>query len=193
MEKNRQNTDRAFYEVLRTIAVLIGTLILCIVAGILTTGCTSTRYVPVESVRYERVEADTSKFMALINSLREEISSKESKKESVIHNEKETVRLNENGDTIFRDRFIYINLQSEEKKEYEYIITSQRDSINILNQRLASQKTDSIQVPYPVERPLSKWEQVKMEAGGWAIGAGSALFVALVAVVVWLIKVKRRK
>lgn len=193
MEKNRQNTDTAFYEVLRTIAVLIGTLILCIVAGILTSGCTSTRYVPVESVRYERVEADTSKFMALINSLREEISSKESKKESLIHNEKETVRLNENGDTIFRDRFIYINLQSEEKKEYEYIITSQRDSINILNQRLASQKTDSIQVPYPVERPLSKWEQVKMEAGGWAIGAGSVLLVALVAVIVWLIKIRRRR
>lgn len=193
MRQNKE-TDRAFYEVLRTIAVLIGTLILCIVAGILISGCSpKVRYIPVESVRYERVEADTAKFLTLINSLREEIRSNESKTESLIHNEKETVKVNEKGDTIFRDRFIYISLQSEEKKEYEHIIESQRDSINILNERLMSQKTDSIQVPYPVERQLTKWETVKMEAGGWAIGAGSVLFVVLVAVVVWLIKIKRRK
>ncbi len=172
----------------------LGTAVIAMLAAVLMAGCSpGTVPYPVETVRYERVEADTSKFMALINSLREEISSKESKKESVIHNEKETVRLNENGDTIFRDRFIYINLQSEEKKEYEHIIASQRDSIDTLNERLASQKTDSIQVPYPVERQLTKWETVKMEAGGWAIGAGSVLLVALVAVVVWLIKIKRRK
>jgi len=174
--------------ILFVIGCLIGLLITAFLGS-----CTRTVYTPVETVRYEREEADTSKFMALINSLKEEISSKESKKESLIHNEKETVRLNENGDTIFRDRFIYINLQSEEKKEYEHIIASQRDSIDTLNERLASQKTDSIQVPYPVERQLTKWETVKMEAGGWAIGAGSVLLVALVAVIVWLVKVKRRR
>lgn len=30
-------------------------------------------------------------------------------------------------------------------------------------------KTDSIQVPYPVERKLTKWERVKMDAGGISI------------------------
>lgn len=48
MRQNKE-TDRAFYEVLRTIAVLIGTLILCIVAGILTSGCTRTQYLPSET------------------------------------------------------------------------------------------------------------------------------------------------
>lgn len=30
-------------------------------------------------------------------------------------------------------------------------------------------KTDSIQVPYPVERKLTKWEQFRLDVGGWAI------------------------
>lgn len=30
-------------------------------------------------------------------------------------------------------------------------------------------KTDSIQVPYPVERKLTRWEQIRLDIGGWAI------------------------
>ena len=30
-------------------------------------------------------------------------------------------------------------------------------------------KTDSIRVPYPVERKLSKWQQLRMDFGGWAM------------------------
>lgn len=175
-----------------TVAVLAVAMAVCAVIGALC-GCTRKIYVPVESVRTERLEADTAKFMALVNSLKEQVSQRESVKESLIHNEKETVKLNENGDTIFRDRFIYINLQSEEKKEYEHKIESLRDSISDLRSQLESVKVDSIPVPYPVERPLSKWEKVKMEAGGWAIGAGSALLVAVTALLIWLIRIRRRR
>lgn len=38
---------------------------------------------------------------------------------------------------------------------------------------------DSIPVPYPVEKPLTKWERWKMDMGGWAIGV-VAVFVILV-------------
>lgn len=38
-------------------------------------------------------------------------------------------------------------------------------------------KTDSIQVPYPVEMQLGKWEQAKMDVGGVAIGALLLVFV----------------
>lgn len=31
------------------------------------------------------------------------------------------------------------------------------------------ERVDSIQVPYPVEKQLTKWQRVKMGAGGWAI------------------------
>lgn len=30
-------------------------------------------------------------------------------------------------------------------------------------------KTDSIRVPYPVEKKLSKWQQLRMDFGGWAM------------------------
>lgn len=59
------------------------------------------------------------------------------------------------------------------------------DSIYINN-------TDTIRVPYPVERELSRWEKTKMEAGGIAISTAVVLFVLLCIAVIWLIK-KRRK
>ena len=50
-------------------------------------------------------------------------------------------------------------------------------------------KTDSVAVPYPVERKLSRWEKTKQDIGGIAIGA----FIAVVsAVVIWL-NIKKMK
>lgn len=46
-------------------------------------------------------------------------------------------------------------------------------------------KTDSIAVPYPVERELTWWQQTKMDFGGMALGA---VAVALCVAVVWLLK-----
>lgn len=39
---------------------------------------------------------------------------------------------------------------------------------------------DSIRVPYPVEKQLTKWQQWKMDAGGWAMGAVAVLVILLV-------------
>lgn len=41
-------------------------------------------------------------------------------------------------------------------------------------------KTDSVQVPYPVERKLTKWEQTKMDAGGIAIGVCIAVIIMII-------------
>lgn len=52
-----------------------------------------------------------------------------------------------------------------------------------------SLKIDSIRVPYPIERKLNKWESLKMEVGGWAIGGLSAVVIALIAyIVTWLVR-----
>ncbi len=45
-----------------------------------------------------------------------------------------------------------------------------------------------VEIPYPVERPLSRWERAKMDMGGVAIGA---LFIAVCAAVVWMARKKR--
>lgn len=50
-------------------------------------------------------------------------------------------------------------------------------------------KKDSIRVPYPVERKLNKWESLKMEVGGWAIGGLSAVLIAVIGyIVLWLVR-----
>lgn len=43
---------------------------------------------------------------------------------------------------------------------------------------------DTIRVPYPVERELTRWQRLKLDAGGIAIGVVAA---ALLSIVVWLV------
>lgn len=60
---------------------------------------------------------------------------------------------------------------------------------NKLLQQISNEKThkvdtvmqrDSIPVPYPVEKPLTKWQRWKMDAGGWAMGTVTVLVILFV-------------
>lgn len=55
------------------------------------------------------------------------------------------------GDTITEYRYKYI---------YQY--KDRTDTLYIT-------KADSVQVPYPVEKELTKWQQFKVDFGGWAV------------------------
>lgn len=90
---------------------------------------------------------------------------------------RDSVAVIQKGDTVFltryRDRY---RVREHTDTVYQSVI----DSVKV-------------SVPYPVERELTRWEKVKMDAGGFAIGAGTALLVAVIALLIWLIKIKRRK
>lgn len=77
------------------------------------------------------------------------------------------------GDTVFL---------TKTKVDYRYkniYKTLYRDSI----------KTDSVRVPYPVEKKLSRWQGLKMEVGGWAIGVLSVVLLAVIGyIVLWLVR-----
>lgn len=45
-------------------------------------------------------------------------------------------------------------------------------------------RIDSIQVPYPVEQQLTRWEQFRMDVGGWAIGT---VIIIILIVIGWMI------
>lgn len=45
-----------------------------------------------------------------------------------------------------------------------------------------------VEVPVTVEKPLSRWEKIKQEAGGWAIGAASGGVLALLVWLLWRLK-----
>ena len=45
-----------------------------------------------------------------------------------------------------------------------------------------------VEVPVTVEKPLTRWEKIKQEAGGWAIGAASGGVLALLAWLLWRLR-----
>ncbi len=51
------------------------------------------------------------------------------------------------------------------------------------------ERNDTIRIPHPVERPLTRWQQAKMDFGGMAIG-GTA--IALCTALAWLARRFRR-
>lgn len=61
------------------------------------------------------------------------------------------------GDTVYKERYKYL---------YRYLTINNTDTVI---------KTDSIQIPYPVEKELSRWQKIKLELGGWAFGTALAL------------------
>lgn len=152
---------------------------------LLSASCTRTVYEPVETVRTEHIEADTASFMRIIAMLREQLYSRDRTIDSLMQSYREHVTLNDRGDTlrVYVERIVYRS--SHRESELELIVASQSDSIRELKQQLASVKTDSIPVPYPVEKQLTRWEQTKMDFGGMAIGATA---LSVIFVIIWLIK-----
>lgn len=47
---------------------------------------------------------------------------------------------------------------------------------------------DSIRVPYPVEKQLTKWERWKMDMGGWAMGVAAVLIILVILKVTKILK-----
>ena len=105
----------------------------------------------------------------------------------------ETVRLDSiyltqmQRDSILRYDSVYVADKGDtvwlEKYKYLY-----RDRWRV--DTLVSVRTDTVSVPYPVERKLTRWERVKLEAGGYAIVIG---FCVVLVVVGWMVYRIRKK
>lgn len=153
-------------------------------------GCKSVKYVPKETVRIEYREADTTAIYNRILKFFESRNQRESKSDSLVDRTKETVVLNVMGDTVKLTRTHYVYVSSKHEKELEQKVSEQDSIIKDLRTQLSSVKVDSIQVPYPVERKLTKWEKAKMDFGGIAFGVVIAFVIG--AVLVWLAKKFRK-
>ena len=170
---------------MKRLLYVIGLVAALCVAG----SCTRTVYEPVETVRTEYVETDTTGLYERMRSFFESQRLKETSSDSLIDRTKETVVLRENGDTARHDKERIVYVASYREKELEHKVQRQDSIIKALRLKLESVKSDSRPVPYPVEKQLTKWEQAKMDFGGIAIGA----IIAVVCVaVVGLIKKFRK-
>lgn len=89
--------------------------------------------------------------------------------DSVYH--RDSIYVVDKGDTVFlyKDRYIY---KYKDRTDTLYVT-----------------KTDSIQVPYPVGKKMTRWQKIKLELGGWALGITLIAFMAIVV----LLKYRTRK
>ncbi len=168
---------------------LLAVIMTLLALAVMVSGCTRTTYVPVERVRTEYVEADTTGLYERMRSFFESQRLKETSSDSIIDRTKETVVLKENGDTARHDKERIVYVASHREKELEHKVAQQDSVIMALRLQLESVKSDSIPVPYPVEKHLTKWQQTKQDFGGVAIGV--IIAVACTAVV-WLIRKFRK-
>lgn len=86
---------------------------------------------------------------------------------------RDSVAVYVNGDTVRETRY---------RDRWRTRIVERHDTCTVI-------KTDSVQVPVPVERKLTRWEQTKQDVGGMAMGG----IVVAVAVIAWLVYKKRKR
>lgn len=76
------------------------------------------------------------------------------------------------GDTIYQDKVVW---------KYVYRDKVKYDTVAIL-------RSDTVRVPFPVDRELSKWEQVKLDVGGWTICAFIIIILLVVVFTVYKLR-----
>lgn len=76
------------------------------------------------------------------------------------------------GDTVYQDKVVW---------KYVYRDKVKYDTVAIL-------RSDTVRVPYPVDRELSKWEQVKLDVGGWTICAFIIIILLVVVFTVYKLR-----
>lgn len=83
---------------------------------------------------------------------------------------RDSVHIHQKGDTVTEFRLKYI---------YKY--KDRTDTLYL-------SKTDTLSVPYPVEKQLTKWQQTKVNYGGWALGIVFAFILIVVGRMVYKLR-----
>ena len=91
------------------------------------------------------------------------------RRDSIYH--RDSIFVKEKGDTVYLEKYRYL-YRDKWKQDTVYI-----------------HRTDSVQVPYPVEARLTRWQQMKLELGGWAFGI---ILTAALGLAVWLLRKKKK-
>lgn len=146
-------------------------IVIILLLSLLLSGCKSIQYVPVETVRTEyKNHTDTVK----------EIDSIFSERETIIR-EADSALIAKLGLQLKANERAILVLKRQLEREVKEKSESHSDTVII---------RDSVQVPYPVEKQLTKWEQTKMQAGGISIVV-CILLIAMI-IVGFIIKAHRR-
>ncbi len=148
-------------------------LIACVIISMLC-GCKTTRYVPVESVRTEYKD----RVVAVHDTMRDSVLMSN----DVYRHDSVSVMLR--GDTVYVERW-HTLLQSSSLQNRAERSKAAHDTLYVT-------RTDSVRVPVPVERKLTKWERVKMDFGTAAMVIAAMAIIAGIGVLAWWLRRKIR-
>lgn len=137
-------------------------IIIMLVTLLLLSGCrTKIQYIPVES------KTNTSDSIIYRDSVIERTIVHE--RDSTVTKDSTVIIMDDKGNIIrtelYREKERFRELNSDYR-----LLQSKYDSL------YQSKKTE-IQLPYPVEKKLTRWESIKIKVGGWAIAALSGLML----------------
>nr|DAJ81247.1 MAG TPA: hypothetical protein [Caudoviricetes sp.] len=166
--------------------ILIGLLAL---TALCFTSCSHRTYVPLQSVHTDTIYISRKDSVHIKDSLivKQVVHVRDS---VAIHDSVVIVR-NEQGEV--KEKLIVRYRDRWHATQDNLTLQRQIDRYKASNDSLRAVKRDSVSVPVPVEKKLSRWQKIKMDVGGWAIGAMSAVLIGIVGyIVVWLLKKYRR-
>ena len=148
-------------------------MIACAIITLLA-GCRTTKYMPVESVRTEYKDRVVMRHDTVRDSVM--------RLRDVYRHDSMAVMMR--GDTVYVDRW-HTLLQSSS-------LRNRTEESRAMHDTLYVDRTDSVRVPVPVERKLTKWERVKMDFGTAAMVIASMAIIAGIVLAVWWIRKRIR-
>lgn len=90
-------------------------------------------------------------------------------------------------DSIYNQDSIYVLVKGDTVYQYRYKYLYKYQYLNRTDTMI---KIDSVQVPYPIEKRLTRWQQIKIEMGELAFGV---IIVFVVIIVGWLVYRDRKE
>lgn len=166
--------------------IIIGLLAL---TSLCFTSCSHRVYVPVQSIRTDTIYMSRKDSVHIKDSLitRQVITVRDSIAihDSVVIVKDEQGNIKERLIVRYRDHWH----ATQDNLTLQRLLAHYKASNDILR----ATRKERIEVPVPVERKLSRWEKLKMDVGGWAIGAMSTVLLGVIGyIVVWLLKKYRK-
>lgn len=140
--------------------IIVGWLILSLC------GCKQVEYVPVKEVK--TVEIERNGIYGHDRSYGSNETTMITIKDSLV------IVVNEQGNEVRREEWHEKETDREYREKYEELL--------LMYESLRSEKTDTIEVPYPVERKLGRWEQTCVNYGGEAI----VMCVVMLFIIGWI-------
>ena len=169
-----------------TMLIIIGLLAM---TALCFTSCSHRTYIPLQSVHTDTVYMARKDSVHIKDSLitRQVINIRDSVAihDSVVIVKDDQGHIKEKLIVRYRDRW--------HATQDNLTLQRQIDRYKASNDSLRATKTEYKEVPIPVEKKLSRWQKIKMDVGGWAIGVMSTFLLAIIGyIVVWLLKKYRK-